>query len=565
MHERKYVTVENEDKSWQHFEKKLENINKENEINNLLIYESNDVIQEVEQAKECGQEKSQDISFDNEIDFATFSNVITTADLSSRFYIKRQIIVGNTSQYYNKSTRNYSNNVTHKWMIYVRANTTEPCLESYVKNVTFFLHPTYQPNDIVTIYKPPFQLIRFGWGEFPVRVQLQFIDPINKPVDIIHPLKLDQTHSGEQMLGTETVVDIELVRKEIPSDTLPSCTITCNSSTSVSTISTPPSSPSHDLPTCHSAIISLPATDSSDVVLLDHDYHHSVIANWKNETCVVNSSQSQSSFHSPLPFCDSLDTSLHSIVRHYPLYGANHSFSADSLEQYNSWKTIKRRANEWMRAVHIHKQLQQSGLHPTLTTRQIVIWCRYHGYTPLADGHAFCKVCGQQMDMSCHDNCNLTNKLSTVSDPGRLIDQLQMESTSNEQEDNCEIDVLSVSPNNTIHFTVPSDDINYRIPQCPELHWVNRTVNDVGVVLYPVSHDKMLLHVVDHMIFSACSQFLCQLLRSAVAIDIDDKSSSLSERIIVPTHIYKSILSTPQFDFLTNSGMGVLSTNWSIP
>lgn len=36
----------------------------------------------------------------------------------------------------------------------------------------------------------PFQLTRRGWGEFPVRVQLHFVDPRNKKVDILHHLKV---------------------------------------------------------------------------------------------------------------------------------------------------------------------------------------------------------------------------------------------------------------------------------------------------------------------------------------------------------------------------------------
>ena len=37
---------------------------------------------------------------------------------------------------------------------------------------------------------PPFHLIRRGWGVFPVRVQLEFLDKRNKSVDIIHNLKV---------------------------------------------------------------------------------------------------------------------------------------------------------------------------------------------------------------------------------------------------------------------------------------------------------------------------------------------------------------------------------------
>ena len=74
----------------------------------------------------------------------------------------------------------------------------------------FFLHPSYHPHDIILINKAPFHLTKLGWGEFPVRVQLEFVDSYNKPVDIIHNLVLDRTHTGHQTLGAETVVDLDL-------------------------------------------------------------------------------------------------------------------------------------------------------------------------------------------------------------------------------------------------------------------------------------------------------------------------------------------------------------------
>ncbi|PRD26174.1 UNVERIFIED_CONTAM: Yeats2 [Trichonephila clavipes] len=45
-------------------------------------------------------------------------------------------------------------------------------------------------NDLATHNSPPFHLVKRGWGEFDVRVQIFFHDPRNKPVDIQHLLKL---------------------------------------------------------------------------------------------------------------------------------------------------------------------------------------------------------------------------------------------------------------------------------------------------------------------------------------------------------------------------------------
>lgn len=49
---------------------------------------------------------------------------------------------------------------------------------------------------------PPFQIIRRGWGEFPIRVQLFFKDDLEqKPIQIIHNLVLDKARTGLQLMG----------------------------------------------------------------------------------------------------------------------------------------------------------------------------------------------------------------------------------------------------------------------------------------------------------------------------------------------------------------------------
>ena len=135
----------------------------------------------------------------------------------TRFYSKKRIIVGNTSQYLHPAATSQESidGSTHKWMVYVRGPHEDPDISSFVKAVRFFLHPSYHPNDIIRVTRPPFHLIRLGWGEFPIRVQLEFCDRRNKPVDIIHNLVLDRTHTGQQTLGAKTVVDFDInPRKE---------------------------------------------------------------------------------------------------------------------------------------------------------------------------------------------------------------------------------------------------------------------------------------------------------------------------------------------------------------
>ncbi|XP_067134600.1 YEATS domain-containing protein 2 [Centruroides vittatus] len=137
-------------------------------------------------------------------------------DINHGVRLKRKlsIIVGNVSKYIPADSRDENDQATHKWMVYVRGSKDNPHIENVIKKVQFFLHPSYRPNDLVEVCDPPFHLTRRGWGEFPIRVQLHFHNQSNKPVDIIHNLKLDKTYTGLQTLGAETAVDLWLFRKE---------------------------------------------------------------------------------------------------------------------------------------------------------------------------------------------------------------------------------------------------------------------------------------------------------------------------------------------------------------
>jgi hypothetical protein len=56
-------------------------------------------------------------------------------------------------------------------------------------------------------------LIRRGWGEFPIHVQIHFKDARNKRIDINHQLKLDGLQSGLQTYGGETTKQTKLIIK----------------------------------------------------------------------------------------------------------------------------------------------------------------------------------------------------------------------------------------------------------------------------------------------------------------------------------------------------------------
>ncbi|KAJ1660026.1 hypothetical protein IWQ61_000992 [Dispira simplex] len=131
----------------------------------------------------------------------------------SRFYIAKRILVGNVSKYIPVAQRpNEYRDSNYKWMVYITTPRGNDHLSTFVEKIKVFLHPSYRPQDVVELTGPKFQLTRYGWGEFPLRLRLYFVDPRNKPIDIIHQLQLDKTHCGEQVPGHEQIIDLELDR-----------------------------------------------------------------------------------------------------------------------------------------------------------------------------------------------------------------------------------------------------------------------------------------------------------------------------------------------------------------
>lgn len=131
-----------------------------------------------------------------------------------RMKTKFNVIVGNVSKFLPAHLRDEDDQFTHKWMVYVRGDKDSPNLDGIVKKVCFLLHSSYRPNDIVEVCNPPFHLVKRGWGEFQIRAQLHFKDPRNKPVDLLHLLKLDKTCTGLQTSGAETVFELMLYKTE---------------------------------------------------------------------------------------------------------------------------------------------------------------------------------------------------------------------------------------------------------------------------------------------------------------------------------------------------------------
>jgi hypothetical protein len=64
-----------------------------------------------------------------------------------------------------------------------------------IKNVTFRLHPTFNPPTVV-ITKAPFQISRIGWGTFNIAITIQFNDYLKlENIELDHYLSFDRNLS----------------------------------------------------------------------------------------------------------------------------------------------------------------------------------------------------------------------------------------------------------------------------------------------------------------------------------------------------------------------------------
>ena len=63
--------------------------------------------------------------------------------------------------------------------------------QKYIKRVTYYLHPTFKPSEIV-VDQAPFLLARVGWGYFDIEMKVEFQKSTGmKPVKLVHELNFD--------------------------------------------------------------------------------------------------------------------------------------------------------------------------------------------------------------------------------------------------------------------------------------------------------------------------------------------------------------------------------------
>eukprot|EP00741_Cyanophora_paradoxa_P009451 tig00000144_g9155.t1 len=124
-----------------------------------------------------------------------------------RAILRRTLVVKNTSHFIPVEARD-DPDLSHEWKVSVAMQESD--IAVFVKSVRFFLHASFAPNDEVEVTTPPFQVVRRGWGEFPMKVRVTFKNPKQRPVDIEHDLKLDQLYTGKEEFGGQSTMQVEI-------------------------------------------------------------------------------------------------------------------------------------------------------------------------------------------------------------------------------------------------------------------------------------------------------------------------------------------------------------------
>ncbi|EJW03862.1 hypothetical protein EDEG_01861 [Edhazardia aedis USNM 41457] len=104
---------------------------------------------------------------------------------ADNIYITRGLIVGTKSKKIHKPV----DDNTHEWSVYVQSPFSTSL--DYIQNVVFKLHETFDEPVVTKTY--PFEVKKKGWGEFTIQIRINFVDPNEKPLNLLQTLVL---HDG---------------------------------------------------------------------------------------------------------------------------------------------------------------------------------------------------------------------------------------------------------------------------------------------------------------------------------------------------------------------------------
>ncbi|XP_066477950.1 YEATS domain-containing protein 2 isoform X2 [Tiliqua scincoides] len=330
--------------------------------------------------------------------------------------------------------------------------------------------------------------------------------------------------------------------------------------------------------TSASAVVPSPSTVSVAKVKLEPDSAgqscSSVVSQDGLVTVKAEESSELGNYVIGTEYLENLQQLLTAIVKKVPLIAERTEdasyFCASSVEQYYSWNIGKRRAAEWQRALTIRKILQELiEKHPkfhsinSLKTKQVVHWCRSHGYTP-PDPEALRNEDSIEDVLTQIDNePECSSSYTTGEELCRKLEELEY-FLKQEPDSDEEVDILNITEPLKMNIKKEQEEkqeeANFYLAPQPPSEFVRETVEQIGISFQPVElHKNIYASVIEDMILKATEQLTSDILREALAVGYQTSPRNRAPREITVMNIHQAICNIPFLDFLTNKHMGILN------
>ncbi|KAM4041467.1 YEATS domain-containing protein 2 isoform 2-T2 [Anomaloglossus baeobatrachus] len=272
---------------------------------------------------------------------------------------------------------------------------------------------------------------------------------------------------------------------------------------------------------------------------------------------------------------------LTATVKKIPLIGerdedGSNPYCARSLDQYYSWNIGKRRASEWQRAISMKRKLQEvlekqakfSNFAP-LKTKEIVHWCRNHGYTPPDPENATDERESFEDVLTRIDNeAALPSSYSSPNTLCRKMEELE-KVLQKEKEVEEDVDILGTEVEHKpqlLKEKEEGEDVKFYLTPSLSCEFIRDTAQEIGVSLQPVEvHKNVYASPLEEMILKATEQFVSDLLRDSLAMGYQMTSRKRAPREISVANIHQAICNIPLFDFLTNRHLGAFHADDALP
>lgn len=235
-----------------------------------------------------------------------------------------------------------------------------------------------------------------------------------------------------------------------------------------------------------------------------------------------------------------------------PLFRSVHPFSSPSQEAFHSWSVAKRRSAEWTRAKFIRLTLEQCKFvngESIWSTKMIMTWCRRQGYSSIS---CWSQVSSSSNHISCSLSKLIPQELSTIS-------KIEIGGSQAILEDDVNVEIeCSAESVDQPSYTTQVQNATFLLndPEPDLTLWIADSIEKHGFKLGAELYDNFLVSLSRVLLSYVWRSMADDLLRRSL------REAWLRTRGTVPEEIswidtYRGITRRPQFDILTNAGLGV--------